>query len=423
MAAFDNLISDIAARFGLGAQAGPLLGEVFQMISRQSGGLAGVVDKFKSAGLGAQVNSWLGKTDAPPLANEQIEKVLGTAAVQGMASKLGLGNSVVSSALAYAVPKIIGQLTPGGTIPTGVPAAVTGYLNQYEKVEPLRVNVVKETEPVRPAPTAGFNWLYPVLGLLALGALLWYLFSPKEAEHVATAPTPVTQTAPAPAPAAVAQATEPRLWLSNDNGVVSAFGSVRDEATRKSIINSLQAVFGADKVKADIALDTNATPLSWLTNFKAALDNLKTPGVQAVLDNKSIGLGGLPDVDRDKIVGAWKSLFGAGVSVGPLADQVTTWVNGSLNALKSSLQGVTDVASAQALLPKLTDATTQLNRLSAVASHLSADQKKLLAGAASTALPVVNGLFDKILAIPGVSAIAKSGIDSLRTQLDALAKD
>jgi len=93
-----------------------------------------------------------------------------------------------------------------------------------------------------------------------------------------------------------------------------------------------------------------------------------------------------------------------------------------LNALKSSLQGVTDVASAQALLPKLTDATTQLNRLSAVASHLSADQKKLLAGAASTALPVVNGLFDKILAIPGVSAIAKSGIDSLRTQLDALAK-
>jgi OOP family OmpA-OmpF porin len=414
----------MAARFGLGAQAGPLLGEVFQMISRQSGGLSGVIDKFKSAGLGAQVSSWLGKADAPPLANEQIEKVLGTAAVQGMASKLGLGNNVVSSALAYAVPKIIGQLTPGGTIPTGIPTAVTSYLSQYEKVEPLRMDVVKEREPVRPvaAPPTSFNWLYPILGLLALGALLWYLFSPRETEHVATAPAPATQTAPAPAPAPVAQATEPRLWLSNDNGVVSAFGAVRDEATRKSIIDSLQAVFGADKVKADIGLDANAVPLSWLTNFKAALDNLKTPGVQAVLDNKSIGLGGISDVDRDKIVGAWKSLFGAGVNVGPLADQVTTWVNGSLNALKSSLQGVTDVASAQALLPKLTDATTQLNRLSAVASHLSADQKKLLAGAGSTALPVVNGLFDKILAIPGVSAIAKSGIDSLRTQLDALAK-
>ena len=50
--------------------------------------------------------------------------------LSGIASRLGLAQGVVSTALGYALPKIVGLLTPGGVVPAGVPAEVTGFLSQ-----------------------------------------------------------------------------------------------------------------------------------------------------------------------------------------------------------------------------------------------------------------------------------------------------
>ena len=66
MALFDGLINDIAARFGLGASAGPLVREILNMVTGSPGGIGGFLDKLKSAGLGSEIASWLGHADAPP---------------------------------------------------------------------------------------------------------------------------------------------------------------------------------------------------------------------------------------------------------------------------------------------------------------------------------------------------------------------
>src|SRR5882757_9511417 len=123
MLPFDNIIEDAASRFGLGAKAGPLLRELLTLIT-SSGGISAFIDKFKSAGLSSEVNGWLGnagKAAAAPT-SLQVEQALGSKTVAAIAQKIGLTGSAASAALGYLMPKLIGQLTPGGVIGTGIPS-------------------------------------------------------------------------------------------------------------------------------------------------------------------------------------------------------------------------------------------------------------------------------------------------------------
>ena len=155
MATFDTLIDDLAGRFGLGADARTLVKEVLTMISTSQGGLGGFLDRLKSGGLTSEVGSWLGRPDAAPIAAGQIERALGATALGGVASRLGLGQSAVSTALGYALPKIIGLLTPGGVVPAGVPAEVTAFLSQprvaavAEQVAPKRIDTIANFAAVK----------------------------------------------------------------------------------------------------------------------------------------------------------------------------------------------------------------------------------------------------------------------------------
>jgi hypothetical protein len=101
-----------------------------------------------------------------------------------------------------------------------------------------------------------------------------------------------------------------------------------------------------------------------------------------------------------------------------LGSQVTS----TLDNLKTSLQGITDTASAQAALPKLQDAAAQLDKVGGLAPQLSAGAKTAFAALVAAAMPTLNDLFDKVLAKPGVATIAKPVIDGLRAKLDTLSK-
>src|SRR5277367_1572767 len=222
MATFDTLIDDLAGRFGLGVNARTLVKEVLTMISTSQGGLGGFLDRLKSGGLTSEVGSWLGRPDAAPIAAGQIERALGVTALGGVASRLGLGQSAVSTALGYALPKIIGLLTPGGAIPAGVPPEVTAFLSQprvaavTEQVAPKRIDIL----PASAEMESGIRrWLWPALSALVVVALLSYFWStlnrmppasPVANEPATPAPATVAQAPPPPpAPAPIAQAPTP----------------------------------------------------------------------------------------------------------------------------------------------------------------------------------------------------------------------
>jgi OmpA-OmpF porin, OOP family len=124
--------------------------------------------------------------------------------------------------------------------------------------------------------------------------------------------------------------------------VIRYSGSVHDEETRTSIINSLKAVFGADKTQGDIGIDLNRGAAPWLVNFRAALGNLKVPGVQALFDGNSVNVGGIiSDADRDRISNSLKTVLGGSVVLGTLANGITEAVAGANNKAVAALDSLT----------------------------------------------------------------------------------
>jgi len=92
----------------------------------------------------------------------------------------------------------------------------------------------------------------------------------------------------------------------------------------------------------------------------------------------------------------------------------------NLSNLRTTLSGVTDVASAKAALPKLQEVTGQIDKTGAMMGSLSADQRQGIANIVNPAMPAVNQLFDKVLAIPGVDEVLKPTIDSVKAKLATL---
>jgi outer membrane protein OmpA-like peptidoglycan-associated protein len=310
-----------------------LLREVVQLITGTPGGIGGFIDKFRSAGLASQAGSWLGRSDGAVLTGPQVEQALGSSVLGGIASRLGLGSGVVGTAVGYLLPKVIGQMTPGGVVPTGMPSWISGFLGQtqtttrrVEQVAPRAMNVIHD------APHLG-RWLIPVLAGLGILGLFWYLLSGNR-------PEPVVATAPAPAvlPPAPIPSVPAHLALTNDDGIITYSGVVHDESTRTSIMDALKGTFGADKVKGDITINANAGPAPWLVDLRTTLENLKTSGVQAVFDGNSLKVGGLiGDSDRDGIINSLRTALPTGLVFGALTDKVANMVSEVTNKTETAL--------------------------------------------------------------------------------------
>ena len=337
MTMIDNAIEDVAGRFGLGPKSGQLMHELVHLITGSPGGVGGFIDKFRSAGLGSEVTSWLGRSDGAALAGPQVERALGSTALGGIASRLGLGSGVVATAIGYILPKLIGQITPGGVIPSGIPASLSGFLQatpiqtttrRVEQVAPRAISVIHD------APHLG-RWLIPLLAALGILSLFWYLLSPRPEPIVATAPAPAVLP-PAPIPSVPAH-----LALTNDDGIITYSGVVHDESTRTSIMDALKGTFGADKVKGDITINANAGSAPWLVDLRTALENLKTSGVQAVFDGNSLKVGGLiSDSDRDGIINSLWTALPTGLVFGALTDRVANLVSEVTNKTETALAGL-----------------------------------------------------------------------------------
>jgi hypothetical protein len=96
-------------------------------------------------------------------------------------------------------------------------------------------------------------------------------------------------------------------------------------------------------------------------------------------------------------------------------------VTGAIDGLKGALAGITDAASAQAALPKLQETTTVLDGVSGMLPKFAPEQKSALAALISAALPALKEAATRVLAIPGVSDVAKPAVDGVITKLEALA--
>lgn len=207
MAMFDTLISDTAAKFGLGSNAGPLIRETLNMVANAPGGIGGFLNRLESSGLRSEVTSWLGQPNAAAMSAQQVDRALG-GAFSGIANRFGMSETAVKSAVGYVLPKLIGALTPGGRIPTRLPSEVEDFISTRGAESGTRwvpgspERVVERAAPrtagmMRDEPGGMSRWTWPVLGGLAVLALGTFLYN-RAPERGTTAQ--VTAQAPAARP-------------------------------------------------------------------------------------------------------------------------------------------------------------------------------------------------------------------------------
>ncbi len=307
---FDMLIKEVAAKFGLGDKAGwilsTLLGFMFQ---KQTGGLSGFLDLFKQKGLASIASTWLGSKGLPQAINPtQLENVIGGNLIKEIASKTGLASGPIGGALAFMLPKIIRALTPDGTVPTGIPSAISQYLGTTEKAAPAAAQAHHTPAPAPlAAESKGFPWWWLLIPLILF---LGWCAMRKPAEAPAPVAEPPKPAAEAPAPAPVAQ-INPKLVLNNDGGKIFYNGTVGDDAAKTSVMDAIKAAFG-DSASGEIMVDKASKGANWLGMLGNFLPELKSmAGSKLTLDGDDITLeGSMPQGEIDGLMGKLKSIFG-----------------------------------------------------------------------------------------------------------------
>jgi hypothetical protein len=96
-------------------------------------------------------------------------------------------------------------------------------------------------------------------------------------------------------------------------------------------------------------------------------------------------------------------------------------VANAVNGLRTSLEGITDETSANSSMAPLEGSIGESNKLAGMSSQLSPQNRQSLANAITATKPMLDRLFDKALQVPGVSALIKPSIDSIRTELNTMA--
>ena len=126
MGLFDQLLGGVVGDFGSPQQKGSLMDLATNVIQSQPGGLSGLLNQFRTAGMGQEADSWVSTGQNMPVSGSQVSSALGAGNVQSMAQKLGLPPGAMAGALAALLPIVIDQLTPKGHVEQG--GDMTGML-------------------------------------------------------------------------------------------------------------------------------------------------------------------------------------------------------------------------------------------------------------------------------------------------------
>ncbi len=422
MALFDSLIDDLASRFGLGPTATPLVRETLKLILGSNDGLSGFIGRLTASGLGSVAASWLGASDPAPLSTQQVETAVGSSSLSSIAERLGLNNSIVTSAIGYALPRLVGLLTPGGGVPSVLPAAVTNFL-QDPAAGPAATGS---------APEQRSSLLPLVIGAAALIGGVSYFLSQQE-KTAGGAPPAVTARAPSDASGSsgggTIQALPAQLIINDDGRHIAYKGAVHDEATRASVVDALKAVFGSKRLQGDISVDANRGPAPWAEYLRKALEGLKalgirTAGSQLLFEGPAITVGGTsPDETQTKISSALRNALGGGINVGGFADKVASAVSDANAKVASALGGLKSDFTARELVDVLNKAIINFHTAE---STVPKDAEALLKSAAELIrkLPAdirleISGHTDNVGDERANQALSQRRADSVRNFLAA----
>lgn len=113
-----DLMDSLKSAIGGGDKKDDLMSSVMQLLGGQ-GGLQNLISQFDAKGLGDIIGSWVGTGQNKSISPDQLQNVLDSGVLNGIASKLGLNTNDLSSQLSNLLPGVVDKLTPEGKVPDG----------------------------------------------------------------------------------------------------------------------------------------------------------------------------------------------------------------------------------------------------------------------------------------------------------------
>ena len=96
---------------------GGMLGSLGGGVPQGGGGFSGLLGQLRGAGLGSQVESWIGGGQNQPVSPDQLQNAFGPDQVNSWANQAGMEPHSFLSQLSQHLPHAVDQMTPDGRVP------------------------------------------------------------------------------------------------------------------------------------------------------------------------------------------------------------------------------------------------------------------------------------------------------------------
>ncbi len=115
-----SALTGMAGRAMGGGVGGMALGAVLgHLMNNQTGagGISGLVDRFRGAGLGDHAESWVSHGQNQPIAPHELERVFEPGQLDAMSQQTGMDRGGLLGMLSQALPGLVDGMTPHGRLP------------------------------------------------------------------------------------------------------------------------------------------------------------------------------------------------------------------------------------------------------------------------------------------------------------------
>lgn len=108
--------------------AGTIVSILQQVLASNGGGIASLISRFESAGLGNQAHSWVSGEPNQSISPDHVDRVFSQDEIAGWASQAGTTPEKMRGILAEALPQAVDHATPNGQVPAAGSHADLGSL-------------------------------------------------------------------------------------------------------------------------------------------------------------------------------------------------------------------------------------------------------------------------------------------------------
>lgn len=109
------------------------LAAVMEFVNNQPGGLNGLIARFHEHGVGDIVQSWISSGPNQTVSPDTLQNVLGSGALNDLASKVGVSPEQASSLLSQVLPHVVDHATPNGEVPQTGQIDIAGALGSISQ--------------------------------------------------------------------------------------------------------------------------------------------------------------------------------------------------------------------------------------------------------------------------------------------------